>query len=60
MKTLSLFFRLLLTMVFILFCAGIATFFLSVVMPTEVLNAIKIFENFFAKHLTTAELWCII
>lgn len=60
MKVISLFFKLLLTIFFILFCAGILTFFLTVFMPTQVVEAIKIFQNIFAKHLTTINLECII
>lgn len=60
MKFLYYLFKTILTAAMILFCAGILAFFLAVFMPTEVLNAIKIFENIFAKHLTTANLGCII
>ena len=59
MKIISFLIKTLVWMVFILFCAGIATFFLSVVMPTEVVNAIKIFQNIFANRLTRANLYCI-
>ena len=60
MKVLSFFIRLILISVFVLFCAVIATFFLSVFMPTEVVNAIKIFQNIFAYRLTSTNLCCII
>jgi hypothetical protein len=60
MKVISLFFKLLLTIFFILFCAGILTFFLTVFMPTQVVEAIKIFQNIFAYRLTSTNLCCII
>lgn len=59
MKFLSLFGRLVLWSMFILFCATIATFFLSVAMPTQVFESIKFFQKLFTNRLTTANLYCI-
>lgn len=60
MKLLSLFFRLLFSMIFILFCSFIIIFFMSVFLNEQVYNSFIFFKDFFTNRLTTANLCCII
>lgn len=59
MKLFTLFGKLVLWSMFILFLSCIATFFLSVAMPEEVAEAVKFFQNIFSKHLTQTSLCSI-
>lgn len=45
MKILTMMVKFVLSIVFILLCSFLATFFLTVFMPENVLNAIEIFKN---------------